>query len=219
MINPLAKPLILIGWLLAFPSSGYADTIRISQPEHLQKTTDQCMFDIVYPVIAEPRFDKVVRCWIDHEMSRVSNKKAEAGEDPTFPNELWTTGEVHHSKDHLSVVLVSEVFFHGTNGGTSVKTFNFDLKTGRDPGLFDVIDPKSGWFQVLFHFIKDKVHEITPEYSSEAMEPDSKDIHSFIFEGDQLVLYFDQCSIGPCAAEIIQVPIPMDQLKGVLLPR
>ena len=182
--------------------------------QHVHRENKNCIYDISYPVLSNKKSECVVRKWIDKEASDYQDW---GDLDPEMgrKNEFWITCETFNSKTTESVVIQEYQYDQGANGSTVVKSFTFDVKSGKEYKLFDVLDSNKDWFGALLPFINKYMNSNTQVIITR--ENATSDIFkSAAIDGEDLVIYFDQETVGPHSSGVVKIRFPMKSLKGVL---
>jgi len=186
-------------------------------PLHTHEETKNCIFDIKYPTLSNPEMECKIRSWIDQYVKE-NGDGPELDPEAHQKNALWIKPEVYRSKNTESVLLEIYEYAQGAHGETSVKTFVYDVKTGKEFSLFDILDRGRNWTKKLHPSIDKLLNE--PD-SSVIIGTDGRYLDSFkhcVVDGNELVIAFDQCEAGPCSNGIVRLHVPMKDIRYVLKP-
>jgi hypothetical protein len=115
---------------------------------HVRLESPDCLYDITYPAVSNPRAARAVQSWIDGERAEFKSVPALRRGKGAPPKQFWTTCRIFHSPGTESVVLENDRYAGGAQE-IRVKTFTDDPRTGRLLGLFDLLDGKRDWFGIL----------------------------------------------------------------------
>lgn len=111
----------------------------------------------------------------------------------------------------------------GAHGGTTAETFTYD-RTGKQIQAADLfvntaaVDTFSGLVKKHALALENYKDVINTEWLAESAGPDASNFKAFAFSGSDLIIIFQQYAIAPYAAGIIEVPIPLGELNGILKP-
>ena len=121
----------------------------------------------------------------------------------------------------LSVVLSDYQYSGGAHGSTIQSSYTFDLTTGKDLSLADLMTPDSGYTAFINASIRKQIdsrvktgglYEFTPGFTDIGEDP------PYYVSDEGLVFYFQQYEYFPYAAGIQEFTIPYADLTSMLKP-
>ncbi len=191
-------------------------------PMKIHKETKACIFDVEYPKLSNSQKECEVRKWIDDAAHHFSYEGMDLDPDMHRKNECWISSDVTQSGVFESVEIEDYEYEQGANGSASVKTFVYDIKTGKEIELFDVLDPKKNWHRALNPFFYKFIDADLPSHQLDiyrldgGLDSDPSVFKSFVLDEKNLILYFDQESVAPHSSGVVKIVIPMTEIKSVL---
>lgn len=191
-------------------------------PLKVHKETKTCIFDIEYPKVSNTGKECEIRNWIDQEMTQLDDGNVDLDPEMHRKNEFWVTSDIYDSGGWESVKIEEYVYAQGANGSTDVKTFTWNSKTGKALDLFDIIDSKKKWHLVLNPFFEklndtdNPSHTVFMNSLDGGPDTDPSVFQSFVLDGKNLILFFDQESVAPHSSGVISVSIPLTAIKDVM---
>ncbi|MDE2031159.1 MAG: DUF3298 domain-containing protein [Patescibacteria group bacterium] len=164
--------------------------------------------------------DDTINDFRNQANNEVPDMRAQFGaNNPTSNYEIDINSK--YIKDEKTESLVTSVytFTGGAHGSTIYKVLTADLNTGKILSLSDVIKPD---MQSAFtSLVKKDLIDWRPEGSdAPVVFPDSvnsltfDDFSNWSMNSKDLIIYFDQYSIGPSVIGTTEFPIPITDLKG-----
>ena len=124
--------------------------------------------------------------------------------------------KVYYNKNEfLSLRVTHYVYTGGAHGGSYVKGYNIDLKTGREYSLKEIFNEGYGYKKIIDDIVLDEMKANRETYFEEAIT-NFKGIaenHPYYIEDGNLVVYFGEYEIAPYAAGMQEFRIPFTVLK------
>lgn len=118
----------------------------------------------------------------------------------------------------LSIVISDYRYLGGAHGGDIWSDYTFDLKTGQQLSLDDLMTKDSGYRDLINSFIKKEIESkvAAGELYEIATFEDIGDNPAFYLTPDAIVFYFQQYEYFPYASGIQQFPFKYTDLSGIL---
>ncbi len=114
-------------------------------------------------------------------------------------------------------------FTGGAHGGTSAETYTYNQE-GKPVSATDLFVDKAA-IAKFSEIVKaqalalpDHKETINSEWLADSAGPDAVNFKAFAFSGTNLIIIFQQYAIAPYSDGIIEVPIPLSELGGILKP-
>lgn len=200
-VLPLSKTLI--------EKQYYNVELNIPNKE-LAKNKNTEVFDFISRVLAD--FDK--------DFGDISKEDAEIlGFGDGRKYELFMDTKIATTSKTVSYILETYTYTGGAHGGTSIKTFNYDLKNKllSDSDMFNT----SQWQKIISEkarvYFKEKLKDdIDIETLKTGTEPNKDNFSVWYLEGDSLVFVFGQYQIGPYVLGIQEFRVKLDEIKDIL---
>lgn len=130
--------------------------------------------------------------------------------------------QAYGNKNFLTHRLDTYTYTGGAHGNTGVQTFTYDKK-GKlvTPEMLFVNKDAVAAFSTLVQkqaLALDGDGMINTEWLAESAGPDAVNFKTFAFNGQDILIIFPQYSIAAYVAGIIEVPLPLSELSGILKP-
>ncbi len=118
----------------------------------------------------------------------------------------------------ISIVLDDYRYTGGAHGGDIRTAYTFDLETGRQLGLGDLMKEGSDYRSFINQRIRQEIDKMVQEsgFSELATFEDIGDSPNFYLTDDAIVFFFQQYEYFPYAAGIPEFAIPYSDLDGML---
>lgn len=185
----------------------------------VKKSNKVAEINIVYPVLKGLTDTKIQQAIND-------SLKVTAGTDITepngteMPNGFDASYQVSLLNDKiLSLTQTLYQFTGGAHGGTVIRGRNFDLSTGTELKLHDVLASEKSLAKIaeLCRADLEKQHTFEERWMMEGTDPKEPNNYSgFWFSKEGLHINFGQYQIASYAEGMFEVKIPYDQLNDVL---
>ncbi len=137
------------------------------------------------------------------------------------PYSFITIYKAYSSGTLLTHRMDTYTYTGGAHGGTGVETYTYTA-SGKQVKATDLFIDQAA--VAAFSDIAQKKVLAMPEYKdmintewlADSAGPNVVDYQTFAFSGKNLVIIFQQYSIAPYAAGIIEVPVPFTELSGIV---
>ncbi|HVI41691.1 MAG TPA: DUF3298 domain-containing protein, partial [Anaerovoracaceae bacterium] len=110
--------------------------------------------------------------------------------------------------DFLSLVLYDYQYYGGAHGGTRQISHTFDLKTGAEYTLADLMNGESGYVEYINNFIKADIVKEGLEDAQLTKFVSIADNQNYYLSNKGLVIYFQQYEYFPYAFGIMEYNLP-----------
>lgn len=180
--------------------------------------------DIQYPFIgladqaAADKINAVILADVEAAEKEVKDNLADYGEYQS-PNrsEIYFNYKITYQQgDFLSIVLWDYQYYGGAHGSTRQITHTFDLKTGAEYTLADLMKADSGYVSYISDTIKADIVKAGMEDAQLTKFESIADKQSYYLSDEGLVIYFQQYEYFPYAAGIMEYTIPYADLNQYL---
>jgi hypothetical protein len=134
-----------------------------------------------------------------------------------------TMYKAYHNANYLTHRIDTYTFSGGAHGGTVVVTYTYNTKGDLValPNLFlNNTTAVKAFSDKITAILKTPPYKdrINTEVFSGGAGPDLNNFSAFAFDGSNLRVIFQQYQVGPYSSGIIEVPIPLAELQGILKP-
>ena len=213
--------------------AGQAGIVQISTTEFEYKT-QYIETTIVLPLISgvdSAAQDKINIVFSDLMTSlKQSNSASEAeskqmtedGYPSPIPYVIGVDFSVPYNKGGVLCVLVSDYrYLGGAHGGETRVAFTFDVNSGRELTLDDLMQKDSGYREYINGVIRKEIdaRTVSDELAEIATFEDIGDQPWFYLTPEGLVFYFQQYEYFPYVAGIQEFDIPYGNLAGMLMTK
>jgi inhibitor of cysteine peptidase len=158
----------------------------------------------------------------DNMTSEAESKQlAEDNQSAVNPYQIAVSFSVPYNRDGILCVLVSDYrYLGGAHGGELWVSHTFDLKTGKELRLGDLMKSGSGYRKYISGVIRGEIDRRTAddELVEIATFADIGDKPAFLLTASSVVFYFQEYEYFPYAAGIQQFEIPYAELSDMLKP-
>lgn len=135
-----------------------------------------------------------------------------------YQYEDYTDYKVSYNKNNiLSIPVTMYQFTGGAHGLTDIKSFNYDLSTGKELKLKDLFKENSNYKEVINKHIKDEISKNSGVYfiGKDAFKGISENQNFYIEDGG-IVIYFSLYDIAPYSTGIPKFVITWDEIIDYL---
>ena len=123
---------------------------------------------------------------------------------------------IYNQNEVLIVEIESYIYAGGAHGMSSIQYLHFDMKSGKEFGIDEVFDPNAK--ENLKELLIKKCEEMKKDGSSMLFEDAKAEISdNFYFDKQNLNFVYNPYEIGPYAAGYITIPIPIENLKKLII--
>lgn len=146
--------------------------------------------------------------------------EADSNKDNTikYQYEAIYNYKIAYNKNNiLSIPLTMYEFTGGAHGLTNIKSFNYDLATGKELKLEDLFKANSNYKEVINNHIKEEISK-QPEIYFQGQDAFSsiKDNQDFYISDEGIVIYFSLYDIAPYSSGIPMFTITWDEIIDYL---
>lgn len=122
---------------------------------------------------------------------------------------------------YLNFVFETYSYSGGAHGGTKVKTFIFDARTGRQVALTDLF--KENYLETISSLATKEIKKIDPEletytFAEDGLKPEPNNFESFEIIPEGLKFIFGDYQIGPYSVGRPEIILIWDDMKEILKP-
>lgn len=202
--------------------------VQISTKE-VNEQTDILETDLKIPVISgmkDEELQKEVNQEIDQYLMEIETAIKEQAQ--TFAQEAkeqgWEIRPYQVSSDFklayndrgvVSIVLESYEYTGGAHGMTVLKTFNLDLKDGKELALKDVFNEGTDYENIINQEISKEIASHPEDYFDGDMGFNGiSDEQGFYIDQEGIVIYFDLYDIAPYSSGIQKFKLSFDLFDG-----
>lgn len=147
------------------------------------------------------------------------NLKAYEGSQSPNKSETYFNYRIAYEQGNfLSVVLLDYQYYGGAHGTTRQITHTFDLTTGGEYSMKDLMKGDSGYVGYINDYIKAKIVKDGLEDSQLVKFESIADNQAYYLSDQGLVIYFQQYEYFPYAAGIMEYDFPFGDLGNYLKP-
>ena len=146
--------------------------------------------------------------------------EADSNKDNTikYQYEAIYNYKIAYNKNNiLSIPLTMYEFTGGAHGLTNIKSFNYDLATGKELKLEDLFKSNSNYKEVINNHIKKEISKQTENYfQGQDGFSSIKDNQDFYISDEGIVIYFSLYDIAPYSSGIPMFTITWDEIIDYL---
>ena len=111
----------------------------------------------------------------------------------------------------------------GVHGNTRFKTFTFDVVTGKELALSDLLERRSDYLETLSRISRTKLPEVIgptadTTFIEKGTTPEDKNFKSFFIDNADIVFLFDTYQVAPFAAGPQTLRLPLSTFSNILKP-
>jgi hypothetical protein len=198
--------------------------------------------DIIKTTLQYPQIDDLDDKTVQDRINSIFSKKAEEARNEGLknademekamasgytgnPNKCETYFDYrlkYNQNGLLSVVFLDYQYSGGAHGLTVQSSHTFDLKTGEEYRLKDLVISDADYVAFISNIVKAEIDArikegVLPDYSIAPFEAIKED-QDFYLSNDAVVVYFQQYEYFPYAAGIQEFPVEFSALKDILKP-
>lgn len=152
------------------------------------------------------------------QMEAQDNLKAYEGYESPHKFETYFNYRIVYQNDgKLSIVLNDYQYYGGAHGGDRQISHTFDLKTGNEFSLDDLMKSGSGYRDYINRFVKAEIVRTGLDAAQLTTFEAISDNQSYYLSDKGLVIYFQQYEYFPYAAGIVEFTLPYADLSGYLI--
>jgi hypothetical protein len=167
---------------------------------------------------------KLAQFKVENDPARFSSDELGTfGPRKDHPYSFITEYKAYASGTYLTHRMDYYTYTGGAHGSTIVETYTYDASGKKiEPTELFIDAAAVGRFSELVKAkalaLPDMDQVINTEWLADSAGPDATNFKAFAFDGSYLRIIFQQYAIAPYAAGIIEVPIPLTELTGILKP-
>ncbi len=177
--------------------------LRTGEVKVIKEKTDDLSISIRYPITHIASIDQTFEKMISREIAEFRSAIPKVKPNPDWKYDLTIDFKVFRKSDLKTFVFTIFTFIGGAHPTTRTVTYCFDMKSGREIAITDVINPN----QVLPIIIKElKSRKISDD---KWIEEGAKDLSKFALSGNYLIIYYDQYQVAPYVAGRQEVRIKL----------
>ncbi|MGE5589804.1 MAG: DUF3298 domain-containing protein [Bacillota bacterium] len=194
----------------------------------IREESERLKVDIQYPEVSglgpavDAAINQPLKDWALDALAGGYKAVENAAQAPEAPkqSEVVADYRVTLNQDSLlSIVLTNYTYTAGAAHGVTIQTSDtFDLETGRIYALQDLFRPGVDYIDLLTREVRRQMRERGLEESLLTPFETVKPTQKWYLTNDGLVLYYGQYEYWPYAWGIQEFPIPLADLKDVLVP-
>jgi hypothetical protein len=179
---------------------------------------------IKYPFLDNKIADNIIDVLIHNEVSKFKKMLPAKKLSHNWVCGLWMDHKTwKFSKDVVSVKFENYVFTGGAHGNTAVITKVINERTGKEYSIKDIFRSGIDYPKILSELIipglTRKLGRMSDKkWIQSGAGPKKANFKKFVLTPKELVVYFDQSSVGPYAAGIQEGRISLAHLKKYLNP-
>jgi len=194
-------------------------------------TTDTASYDVAVPVLAgladaevRARVNATIEQWAGEVISGflAGATAPPAGEPAGAVSTLTATYEVGVIGPRLlSLRLAADVAIaSAATANTTVRTLNFDLRTGAQLALADLFEPGAPYLEELASLARSQISANFDDFGdpgavADGTEPREENFDAWLLLPENLQVNFDQGQVAARAAGVVKVSIPYDDLEAL----
>ena len=206
----------------------YPDQFRVRE-RAISKSSARSSISVRYPEILDlenpPARTAINKSIEDMAKAIVETYEDAAGQVSAVSSEsaestLTVSYKLSPPQEHYVSLLfsVSEYIAFSAHPNIYVRTGTFDLRTGRNVPLADLLADGSS-FKKLSDLARTKLsakNEIPADWAKEGASPDDGNYRNFTLEKLGMIISFNPYQVGPGALGIVTVPLTWAELSGII---
>ncbi|MGL5712291.1 MAG: DUF3298 and DUF4163 domain-containing protein, partial [Paraclostridium sp.] len=152
------------------------------------------------------------------DYKKTYEKEDKKDQYPKYQYEAISDYKIEFNKSNiLSIPLTMYEFTGGAHGLTTIKSFNYDVSTGKEIKLKDLFKENSNYKEVINKHISEEISKNPSVYfvGEEGFKGIS-DIQTFYIDDEGLVIYFSLYDIAPYSTGIPTFTITWDEIIDYL---
>ena len=137
---------------------------------------------------------------------------------PKFVYEAYSEYDVSYNRNNLiSIPILTYEFTGGAHGISTLKSFNYNLKSGEELKLSNIFKYNVDYKSVINNYIKQEIEENKDLYfTGKDGFKGIDDDQGFYLENDKLIIYFQLYEISPYYIGIPKFEIPFSEIKNLI---
>ncbi|NOU99556.1 stalk domain-containing protein [Paenibacillus planticolens] len=194
--------------------------LKLTNKSESQTKTDNRSITLQYPQIegwdhsaASAKINAFLQAEVEKYKAAAIQQLSDLTEDtdttmPDFPKTFDVNYQITYNQNHkLSLYFIVYTFSGGAHGFYSWDSHTFDLDTGNELSLTQVVSNNANYKTI----INEKIKEQLKEQDYELIEPfeSIRNDQGFYLKDDTVVVYFGLYEYAPYALGILEFPIPL----------
>lgn len=222
---PLRVVCEALGYSVEWSREGWSAAVKTPDKNNRSYSDEtKLLTNIQYPyftladLAAADKINAVILADVEAAEKEAKDNLADYGEYQS-PNrsEIYFNYKIAYQQgDVLSVVLWDYQYYGGAHGSTRQITHTFDLKTGAEYTLADLMKADSGYVSYISDTIKQDIVKAGMEDAQLTKFESIAGNQSYYLSDEGLVIYFQQYEYFPYAAGIMEYTIPYADLNQYL---
>lgn len=206
--------------------------IKVEDLVFADEKTDKYEINVVLPLFIDHgnqvAIDQVNKLLSDKFQETINSFKSDSNQNAIaevgVPSLLQVEYEVVFFLNNIVSLRFNTLYYVAgmAHPNAYYESFNYDLRNNKQIVLADLFNAGSDYLTVLSILSREDLKiQMDPGYYSEdfvnpGTKPNEVNFSVFNFDKDKLIITFDQCQVGPCAAGEQFVEIPYDKLVDVI---